>query len=157
MTTDRESLENLVKDLDEAFNGGDLERVMSFYDEDSVYDEFHGARHYGKAAIRKAFEPQFRGDFGRFIFHQEDIFIEAAGPGSGKVMFRWLVTIEEDSRSGGWRGLDIFHFEKGRIKETHTYAKTRSPLLDKKSESERVRRAIEEGVLIDLPGEVSQA
>lgn len=150
MTTDRESLEILVKGLDDAFNNEDLEGVMSFFDEDSFYDEFHGTRHVGKAAIRKAFEPQFQGNFGRLIFHQEDMFIEATGPGTGKIMFSWLLTIEEESRAGGWRGLDVLRFEDGRLKEKHTYAKTRSPLVEKKSDSERVRRVIDDGVLIDL-------
>ncbi len=46
--------------------------------------------------------------------------------------------------------MDVYRFENGKLKEMHTYAKTRSPLVEKKSESERVRRAIDEGVLIEL-------
>ncbi len=143
----RKSIELLVKDLDDAFNGEDLDGVMAIFDEDSFYDEFYGVRHVGKDAIRKAFEPQFRGDFGRLVFHKEDLFIEATGPGTGKVMFSWLLTMEEESRAGGWRGLDVLRFENGKLKEKHTYAKSRSPLVEKKSDSERVRKAIDEGIL----------
>ncbi|MGH7821657.1 MAG: YybH family protein, partial [Candidatus Binatia bacterium] len=45
----------------EAFNREDLEEVMSYFAEDAVYEEFDGRRRSGKAAIREAFVPQFRG------------------------------------------------------------------------------------------------
>ena len=151
----RKALEKLVTDFTEAFNREDIDEVMSYFAEDAIYDEFHGGRHVGKAAIRDAFIPQFRGDFGRMRFHTEDMFVDAGpetGPetGTGKALIRWLLTIEDETRAGGWRGLDILHFEGGRLTEKHTYAKTRSPRVDKKQESERVRRAIDEGVLTKL-------
>ena len=148
---DRAALEKLVIDFTEAFNREDIDEVMSYFAEDAIYDEFHGGRHHGQAAIREAFVPQFRGDFGCMRFHTEDMFV-AAGPGrgTGKALIRWLLTAEEMTRAGGWRGLDILHFEDGRLTEKHTYAKTRAPRVDKKSESLRVRRAIDDGVLTDL-------
>ena len=36
--------------------------------DDAVYDELDGRRHVGRDAIRAAFEPQHRGDFGRIRF-----------------------------------------------------------------------------------------
>ena len=147
---DKEAFKKLIEDFDDAFSRGDLDGMMSYIDEDAFYDEYSGLRHHGKAAIRNTFEPQLRGDFGRMIFHKEDMFVEAFGPGDGKVMYRWLLTIEQETRAGGWRGMDVYRFENGKLKEMHTYAKTRSPLVEKKSESERVRRAIDEGVLIEL-------
>lgn len=149
--TDRAALEKLVIDFTEAFNREDIDEVMSYFADDAIYDEFHGERHLGKAAIREAFIPQFRGDFGRMRFHTEDMFVDACpGHGNGKASIRWLLTVEEETRAGGWRGLDILHFEGGRLMEKHTYAKTRAPRVDKKLESTRVRRAIDDGVLIDL-------
>ena len=149
--TDRAALEKLVIDFTEAFNREDIDAVMSYFAEDAIYDEFHGGRHRGQAAIREAFIPQFRGDFGRMRFHTEDIFVDAGpGQGTGKALIRWLLTFEEETRAGGWRGLDIRHFVDGRLTEKHTYAKTRAPRADKKPESLRVRRAIDDGVLTDL-------
>ncbi len=150
LQANKKSVEKLVQGLDDAFNSQDLDGVMSFFDEGSIYDEFDGVRHIGKEAIRKAFEPQFRGEFGRLIFHKEYLFIEATGPGTGKVMFRWLLTMEEDGRAGGWRGLDILRFENGKLKEKHTYAKSSSPLVEKLSDSERVRKAVDDGILLDI-------
>ena len=149
--SDRAALEKLTIDFTEAFNREDIDEVMSYFTDDAIYDEFHGGRHLGHAAIREAFIPQFRGDFGRMRFHTEDMFVDA-GPerGCGKALIRWLLTFEEETRAGGWRGLDILHFEDGRLTEKHTYAKTRTPRVDKKPESARVRRAIDDGFLTEL-------
>ncbi len=147
----RAALEKLVIDFTEAFNRESIDEVMSYFAEDAIYDEFNGLRHVGAAAIREAFVPQFRGDFGRMRFHTEDMFVDVGpGEGTGKALIRWLLTIEEEARAGGWRGLDLLHFENGRLTEKHTYAKARVPAVEKKGDSERVRRAIEDGVLLAL-------
>ena len=149
--TSRVTLEKLVIEFTEAFNREDIDEVMSYFADDAIYDEFHGGRHIGKAAIREAFIPQFQGVFGRMRFHTEDMFVDVGqGTGTGKAMIRWLLTVEEENRAGGWRGLDLLYFEEGRLKEKHTYAKTLSPRVDKITDSDRVRCAIEEGVLTDL-------
>ncbi len=138
--TDRATLEALVVDFTEAFNREDLDEVMSYFADDAIYDEFFGVRHQGAKAIREAFAPQFRGEYGKMRFHTEDLFLDVA---SGKALIRWLLTLETGERSGGWRGLDILHFENGKLKEKHTYAKAKVPLIEKKEESERVRDAID--------------
>ena len=148
---DRAALEKLAIDFTEAFNREDIDEVMSYFADDAIYDEFNAVLHQGKAAIRDAFIPQFRGDFGRMRFHTEDMFVELGSePDTGKALIRWLLTVEEEGRAGGWRGLDILRFEQGRLTEKHTYAKARSPMVDKKDDSERVRRAIDDGVLLDV-------
>lgn len=136
----RSDLEALAVAFTEAFNRDDLDGVMSYFAEDAVYDEFDGARHRGKAAIRAAFEPQFRGAYGRLRFHQEDLFADEA---AGKAMISWLLTLEKADKAGGWRGLDLLRIEDGRIVEKQTYAKARAPLIEKPAESPRVRRALE--------------
>lgn len=113
-------LEDLVVRFTDAFNREDLDAVMAFFAEDGVYDEFDGARRVGKAEIRRAFEPQFRGDYGRMRFVTEDLFVD---PVSGKGLIRWLCTTERDSKVRGWRGLDILVFAGGRLVEKQTYAK----------------------------------
>ncbi|MDP6709234.1 MAG: nuclear transport factor 2 family protein [Alphaproteobacteria bacterium] len=127
----RAELEKLVIDFTEAFNADDLDGVMSYFADDAVYDEFDGARHVGKEAIRAAFVPQFRGDFGKIRFRAEDMFLDAD---TGKALISWLCTLETPERAGGWRGLDILHFRDGRLVEKQTYAKTKSPTMVKKHE-----------------------
>ena len=127
----RAALEKLVIDFTEAFNRDDIDAVMSYFADDAIYDEFNGARHVGTAAIRAAFEPQFRGEFGVMRFHTEDMFLDVA---AGKALIRWLLTLEEADRQGAYRGLDILHFEGGRLIEKHTYAKARIPLIRSKQD-----------------------
>lgn len=128
---DRKELEKLAIEFTEAFNREDIDEMMSYFAEDAVYDEFDGRRQVGLAAIRAAFEPQFCGDFGRMRFHAENMFLDAH---SGKAMISWLCTLEKGERAGGWRGLDILHFQDGRLVEKRTYAKTRTPDLVKKQD-----------------------
>ncbi len=138
----RAALEKMVIDFTEAFNREDIDEVMSYFADDAIYDEFNAVRHDGKDAIREAFVPQFRGDFGKMRFHTEDMFLDV---GSGKALIRWLLTFEEADRAAGWRGLDILHFAGGKLVEKHTYAKAKAPVVEKAQDSERVRRAIEGG------------
>lgn len=120
-------LADLVERFTDAFNRVDLDAVMAFIAEDGVYDEFDGRRRVGKAEIRKAFEPQFRGDFGRMRFVTEDLFVD---PASGKGLIRWLCTTERNGKVRGWRGLDILHFANGLVVEKLTYAKAERLKLD---------------------------
>ncbi len=138
----RAALEKWTIDFTEAFNREDIDEVMSYFSDDAIYDEFNAVRHEGKDAIREAFVPQFRGDYGTMRFHTEDMFLDVE---AGKALIRWLLTFEEADRAGGWRGLDILHFENGKLVEKHTYAKAKSPVVEKAADSERVRQAIADG------------
>jgi len=126
----RAELERLVLDFTAAFNRDDLDGVMSYFAEDSAYDEFNGTRSVGKAAIRAAFEPQFAGKFGTIRFLQEDLFVD---PTARKAMISWECTLTSKDRAGGWRGLDLIHFDaQGHITLKETYAKTEKPLMHKR-------------------------
>jgi ketosteroid isomerase-like protein len=123
----RSDLEKLVVDFTDGFNREDLDAVMSYFADDALYDQFDGTRSVGKTAIRTAFEPQFKGAFGRMRFVTEDLFIDGD---SGKALIRWLCTLERDGKTRGWRGLDIIEVRDGRITEKLTYAKATRLALD---------------------------
>lgn len=126
LAAERTRIEKLVIDFTDAFNRDDLDGVMSYLAADAVYDEFNGTTNRGREAIRAAFVPQFRGDFGKLRFHTEDLFVD---PVAQKALIRWRCTLETKRGPAGWRGLDILHFENGRITEKLTYAKAQVPLL----------------------------
>jgi uncharacterized protein (TIGR02246 family) len=123
---DHAALEALVIRFTDAFNREDLDGVMALMADDAIYDEFTGVRNRGKAAIRAAFEPQFRGDYGKMRFTAEDLFVDAV---AGKALIRWVCTLETKRGPAGWRGLDILHVKNGLVTEKHTYAKAKVPLL----------------------------
>ncbi|MCC6849630.1 MAG: nuclear transport factor 2 family protein [Deltaproteobacteria bacterium] len=122
----RAELEALVLAFTDAFNREDLDAVMTCMTDDAIYDQFNGVCAVGKAAIREAFVPQFRGDFGTIRFVTEDCFVDAA---AGKAMIRWACTLEHEGVKRRWRGLDLLHFDGRLMKEKHTYAKTDALLL----------------------------
>lgn len=123
---EREQLAELVVRFTDAFNKNDLDGVMSFMAEDAIYDEFTGTVNRGVAAIRAAFVPQFRGDYGTMRFDTEDLFVDAT---AGKALIRWQCVLETRRGPAAWRGLDIIHVVNGRITEKLTYAKAKVPLL----------------------------
>ncbi len=123
----RDELKDITLKFTDAFNRDDLDGVMAWFAEDAVYDEFHGARHEGREAIRAAFEPMFAGKFGKVRFEEEDLFLD---PEDGKAMISWSCVLTTPERSSAWRGLDLLHVEGGRITAKHTYAKTTRPLFE---------------------------
>lgn len=123
---DRATLRELTIRFTDAFNRDDLAGVMTMMAEDVVYEEFTGTVSRGKAAGRAAFEPQFRGDFGKIRFETEDLFADAA---TGKALIRWVCRLETRRGAAAGRGLDILHFEDGLVKRKLTYAKAKVPLL----------------------------
>ena len=124
----RDELSDLVTRFTDAFNREDLDAVMSYLAEDAVYDQFDGTQSRGSREIRAAFEPQFRGAYGRMRFVTEDLFADAA---SGKALIRWLCTLERDGKIRGWRGLDIVVVRQEKIVEKLTYAKAERLKLEK--------------------------
>ena len=124
---DHATLRALTIRFTDAFNRDDLDGVMAMMAEDAVYEEFTGVINRGKASIRAAFVPQFRGDFGKMRFEAEDLFVDAT---TGKALIRWICRLETKRGPAGWRGLDILHVENGLVKHKLTYAKAKVPLLD---------------------------
>jgi ketosteroid isomerase-like protein len=129
----------------DAFNRNDLDSVMSFFAEDAVFSLARGKTHRGKAAIRKAFEPQFRGVLGEMSFAVHDWVVDEA---AGKATICWVChhDIGGDRGRGvplplrvvarallgqraAWQGLDVFHFDaRGRIVAKHSYTNGRPKL-----------------------------
>jgi len=130
--------DTITKFLD-AFNTNDLDRVMTFFSEEAVYEPGDGKTHRGKAEIRAAFEPQFNGAFGAMRFDEHDRLIDAE---NRKAALRWVSRHDMSQAKSrglvmtlmqmiarlflgkrfGWQGVDVFHFDaNGKIKGKFTY------------------------------------
>lgn len=124
----RDSLAATTAAFMNAFNTNDLDRVMSHFASDGIYEEFNGNQAVGVDAVRAAFAPQFDGAFGDMKFIDEDLMIDAE---AGKVMASWRCTLEVKGQPVSWRGLDAMTFDAdGSITHKLTYAKAKAPLFE---------------------------
>jgi uncharacterized protein (TIGR02246 family) len=117
----RSELSDLVDRFVDAFNRQNMEDVMSFFAEQAVYKDASGKTHEGKAAISKAFEPVLDGSIGNILFDGEDRFIDEE---TGKVMDSWTLHMfrgEGAEKERVMMGLDLLHFEKGKLVRKITY------------------------------------
>ncbi len=128
----------------DAFNRNDLDAVMTYFADDACYEPGDGTRHVGRAAIRRAFEPQFAGAYGAMRFDLEDRLIDLA---NRKAVLRWTCRHDLSRPRGmplalrlylrarfgtrlGWRGVDVFHLDDaGKITGKFTYANYDRPQL----------------------------
>ena len=123
----RDELATITADFLGAFNSNDLDKTMSFFAEDGVYEEFNGTANKGLDAVRAAFAPQFDGAFGEMRFLDEDLIVDAE---AGKVMASWTCTLAVKGQPTSWRGLDAMTFDDdGKITHKLTYAKAKAPLF----------------------------
>lgn len=111
----------------------DLDAAMAMMSDDCLYDEFNANLARGRAAVRAAFLPNFRGDYGDIQFHLEDSFIDEQRQ---EALARWLCVYQWQGRERRWRGLDILRFRNGQIVEKLTYAKTPRPLTKEEQRTE---------------------
>jgi len=138
-------LHEVIDSFVEAFNDNDLDRVMEFFTEDAAFVG-GGRRFQGKAAIREAFEPQFRGTLGAMHFAVYDKLVDDR---ARKATIRWICHHDITGDNGraipffkrfgwrlmfgaraGWDGLDVFHFDAGgKITGKYSYGDMLLPML----------------------------
>lgn len=114
----------LIKNWLIAWNEHNLEGVMELMHDNVVFENWAGEVIVGKSELQKAWVPWFR-NHGNFKFTQEDIFVDEQDQ---KVLFSW--TLQWPSTEKYFkgkpevrRGVDVLHFQKGRIHKKITYSK----------------------------------
>ncbi len=120
----RAELTRLIEDFTACFNRVDLDGLMGYFADDAVYEEVNGPVNRGKAAIRKAFEPLFSGQFGHVTFTGRDLFVDID---ADKVMASWDCHLTMDGQAKVLEGLDLYHFRGDRIVRKLAYCKARQP------------------------------
>ena len=120
----KEILKALAK-WNQAWDDHDLDEVMALFHPQIVFENWTGGKAEGIEALRKAWEPWFK-NHGGFHFIGEDTFVDEAVQ---KVLYEW--TVDWQSSEKGYqgkrerrRGLDVMHFQDGKIIRKSTYCKT---------------------------------
>ena len=124
MSERRAELTRLVEAFTACFNRNDLDALMTFFADDAVYEEVNGPVNRGPAAIRRAFEPLFSGQFGAVTFTPRDLFIDVD---NDKVMASWDCHLVMDGKPKVLEGLDLYQFAGNRIVRKLAYCKARQP------------------------------
>jgi steroid delta-isomerase-like uncharacterized protein len=116
-----------LKQLCEAFNAHDLDRIMSLFADDCVLEmprgnQAWGARFEGKENIRKALEGRFEGLPDVHYGNEQHFVDESANTGISK----WTLT---GTRRDGQRievlGCDFYTFRGGKVTRKDSYWKIR--------------------------------
>jgi ketosteroid isomerase-like protein len=122
------SREEIIKALNRwsiAWDNHDIDGVIELFHDEVLFENWTGGRVKGKEALRKAWTPWFE-NHGGFRFDGEDTFIDED---QQKVLYRWK--LEWPSMEKGFEGkpekrwgVDVMHFEDGKIIQKLTYSKT---------------------------------
>ncbi|WP_300462836.1 nuclear transport factor 2 family protein [Desulfobacula sp.] len=116
-----------------AWERHDLDKVMALFHDDIFFENWTGAYIKGKKALKNAWENWFN-NHGNFRFLEEEIFIDEH---LQKVLYRWV--LEWPSTEPGFedkleirKGVDVIHFQDGKIINKLTYTKTAVEIDDKR-------------------------
>ena len=125
MKLTRAEIEKALVKWNLAWDNHDIDGVMDLFHDAIQFDNWTGGRVRGKENLRKAWTPWFE-DHGNFKFIEEETFIDVEAQ---KVLYRWVLDWPsmEPGQAGKLekrRGVDVIHFEDGKIINKLTYSKT---------------------------------
>jgi hypothetical protein len=125
MKLSREEIMTALKEWNHAWENHDLDGVMKLYHDDIYFENWTGGHVKGKESLQKAWTPWFT-NHGGFRFIGEDTFIDEQ---EQKILYRWQFdgpSFEKgyEGKSEKRRGVDVIHFQNGKIIQKLTYSKT---------------------------------
>ena len=125
MFLSREQIKMALQEWNHSWDNHDLEGVLKLMDDDILFENWTGGKAAGKEALKKAWGPWFENHQG-FRFIEEETFIDEK---EQKVLFRWRLewpSVEKgyEGRAEKRRGVDVIHFQDGKIIKKLTYSKT---------------------------------
>ena len=115
----------VLKQLCEAFNAHDLDRIMSFFADDCVLEtprgsDPWGSRFEGKAAVRKALMGRFEG-LPDVHYGSDSHFVDEA---NSTGMSKWTLSgTQKDGQRVVVRGCDFYTFRNGMVVQKDSYWK----------------------------------
>ena len=125
MKLTKKEIKDTLTRWNQAWDNHDLDGVMGFFHDEVLFENWTGGKAQGKEALRKAWTPWFE-NHGGFRFTPEDTFIDED---EQKVLYRWQLDWPSfepgyDGKPERRRGVDVIHFQDGKIIQKLTYSKT---------------------------------
>ena len=125
MKLTRNEIETALNKWIHAWDNHNLDGVMDLFHDEVQFENWTGGKVRGKDALRKAWTSWFD-NHGDFRFTEEETFIDEK---EQKVLYRWLLEWPstekgQEGRPEKRRGVDVIHFEDGKIINKFTYSKT---------------------------------
>ena len=123
MPLDSEVTDDLLQQINDAFNSRDVDRIMSFFADDATFlmargPERDGRRVHGKPAIAKVLADRFKTVGGMRWDHIERFVC------GNRAVTVWTVTGKsDDGEELNYRGCDLYEFRDGKILNKDTYWK----------------------------------
>ncbi len=121
----RAEIAEALNNWNRAWAEHDLEGVMALFHDEVLFEHWTGSRVRGRKALREGWAPWFA-EHGGFFFVDEETFIDEA---EQKALYRW--EMHWPSQEPGYegqpevrRGIDVLHFQDGRIIQKLSYTKT---------------------------------
>ena len=124
MPLDSQVSDDLLQEINDAFNSRDVDRIMSFFADDATFlmargPEPDGRRVHGKEAIAKVLADRFKLVSGMKWDHIERFVC------GNRAVTVWMVTGKsDDGETLNYRGCDLYEFRDGKILNKDTYWKT---------------------------------
>ena len=125
MRLSREEIKEALYRWNAAWENHELDAVMALFHDEILFENWTGGKVKGKEALREAWFSWF-GDHGGFQFTEEETFIDEADQ---KALYRWQLewpSLEKghEGKPERRRGVDVIHFQDGKIIRKLTYSKT---------------------------------
>lgn len=121
----KDEIKNRLSRWYRAWNRHDLDEVMTLFHEEILFENWTGGRAKGKGNLLRAWVSWFE-NHGDFRFSEEETFIDVDAQ---KALYRWQLdwpSFEKghEGKREMRRGVDILHFQDGKIIHKLTYSKT---------------------------------
>jgi ketosteroid isomerase-like protein len=121
----RREIEGALRKWFQAWADYDLDGVMELFHEDVLFENWTGAKAEGRENLRRAWSEWFYRP-GGFRFIEEETFVDESRQ---RALYRWQLewpSIEKgcEGKPEKRRGVDVMHFEDGKIIRKLTYSKT---------------------------------
>ena len=125
MKLKKQQIKDALDKWNQAWDNHYLDGVMELFHEDIYFENWTGGRAKGKEALRQAWQDWFE-NHGGFRFNEEELFVDEV---EQKVLYRWELEWPslEPGHEGHFekrRGVDVIHFQDGKIINKLTYSKT---------------------------------